>query len=231
MKKEIKIVMIIICIILLILFMGLKYFYKIKNNIDMNTNNIDIPIEKIDEIKNETGASAEKELYSIVNEYDGREILVIKPEIQFKTVLAGIIKNEKPTIDEVNKVNLNNFKKKGIWISKDSRQKMIKILKNCNINNFKINDEGYLQVVDISNNEYAKELEELTKQNQLLIIDINGICYIRDEMTGEIIEYPFKDMDPMQVCEKFETTNCKIIEITTNEINSISILEEILKFK
>ena len=223
-----KIIIILICIILLTSFILLKYFNKQKNKPYININTSKETIEKI---KNETGASAKTELYGIVKEYDGREVLVIKPEIQFKTVLAGILKNAKPTIDEANNVNLNNFQQKGIWISKDSREKFIEILKKCNINNFKIDEEGYLRIVEISNNEYAKELEELTKQNQLLIIDIKGTCYIRDEMTGEIIEYPFKDMDLLQVCEKFEMINSKIIEITTNEINSINILEEILKLK
>lgn len=223
-----KIIIILICIILLTSFILLKYFNKLKNKPYININTSKETIEKI---KNETGASAKTELYGIVKEYDGREVLVIKPEIQFKTVLAGILKNAKPTIDEANNVNLNNFQQKGIWISKDSREKFIEILKKCNINNFKIDEEGYLRIVEISNNEYAKELEELTKQNQLLIIDIKGTCYIRDEMTGEIIEYPFKDMDLLQVCEKFEMINSKIIEITTNEINSINILEEILKLK
>ena len=223
-----KIIIILICIILLTSFILLKYFNKLKNKTYININTSKETIEKI---KNETGASAKTELYGIVKEYDGREVLVIKPEIQFKTVLAGILKNAKPTIDEANNVNLNNFQQKGIWISKDSREKFIEILKKCNINNFKIDEEGYLRIVEISNNEYAKELEELTKQNQLLIIDIKGTCYIRDEMTGEIIEYPFKDMDLLQVCEKFEMINSKIIEITTNEINSINILEEILKLK
>lgn len=241
MKKIIKII-ILICIILLTLFILLKNFHKLRNKVYNNVNTSRETVEEIknetgantetvEKIKNETGASAETELYSIVREYDGREVLEIKPDIQFKTVLAGILKNAKPTIDEADNVNLNNFQKNGIWISKNSREKFIDILKKCNINNFKIDEEGYLSIVDIPKNEYDKELEELTKQNQLIIIDINGICYIRDEMTGKIIDYPFKDMDPMQVCEKFETTNCKIIEITINEINPISILEEILKLK
>lgn len=227
MKKNIKII-VLICIILLTLFILLKYFYKLKNKpyININTSR-----EKIEKIKNETGASAETEMYGIVNEYDGREVLVIKPEIQFKTVLAGILKNAKPTIDEADNVNLNKFKKKGIWISKDSREKFVEILEKCNIDNFKIDEEGYLRIANISNNEYARKLEELTKKNQLLIIDIKGTCYIRDEMTGEIIEYPFKDMDLLQVCERFEITDSKIIEITTNEINTINILEEILNLK
>lgn len=223
-----KIIIIFICIILLTSFILLKYFNKLKNKTYININ---ASKETIEKIKTETGASAKTELYDIFKEYDGREVLVIKPEIQFKTVLAGILKKTKPTIDEANNVNLNNFQKKGIWISKESREKFIKILKKCNINNFKINEEGYLCIVEISNNEYAKKLEELTKQNQLLIIDIKGTCYIRDEMTGEIIEYPFKDMDLLQVCEKFEIPNSKIIEITTNEVNTINIIEEILKMK
>lgn len=227
MKKIIKII-ILISIILLSLYVILNYFYKSKNKSYINTNTTTEIIEKN---KNETGASAETEVYDVIEEYDGKEVLVIKPEIQFRTVLAGILKNAEPTMQDVDNVNLNNFRKNGIWISEDSRDRFIEILKECNINNFKVDEDGYLCIVDISNNEYAKELEELTKQKQLLIIDIKGSCYIRDEMTGEIVEYPFKDMDLLQICEKFETTNSKIIEITTNEINPSNILQEILNLK
>lgn len=46
-------------------------------------------------------------------------------------------------------------------------------------------------------------------------------------MTGDIVEYPFKDMDLYQICENFETEGSKIIVITTNDVEEIDILKAI----
>ena len=58
--------------------------------------------------------------------------------------------------------------------------------------------------------------------NKIYIIDISGVCYIRDEMTGELVEYPFEKMDPYQVCEPFYSDNNVIIEITTNSAGKLT---------
>ena len=57
--------------------------------------------ETIHEIKEEINATADTDMYQIQEEYDGRQILQIKPSIQFQTVLAGILKNAQPSENEI----------------------------------------------------------------------------------------------------------------------------------
>lgn len=180
----------------------------------------------VEDIKEEIGATADEGIYEIQKEYDGRETLAIKPDIQFKTVLAGILKNGKPSTQDIEQLDLSKFHK-GVWISENSRNKFLQILKKCKVENFEIDDNGYLYKKEDSQNEYSLKLENLINLDRLTIIDIKGICYIRDEMTGDIVEYPFKDMDLYQICEAFETGGSKIIIVTTNDVDEIDILKEI----
>lgn len=236
MSKKVKIILIIIGIIIL----GIVIFkvYEDRNNEenDNELNNepvantveeVEVDVEEVKKIKEEISATAEENIYEIQREYDGRKILAIKPTVQFKTVLAGILKNAEPTKQEAENVNLSNFSNNGIWISEVSRNTFLNILKECGVDNFKINDEGYLYMTSESYNKYGIKLKELINSKELIIIDISGKCYIRDEMTGQIVEYPFKDMDLYQICEVYKINGSKIIVITTNEVKSEDILEEI----
>lgn len=228
-----KILISIILIIFLIILCAI--IYKINNKealpsqpIDnsVNENPIDQEDKTVEDIKKETGATANEEMYEVQKEYDGREILTIKPDIQFKTVLAGILKNGKPSKQDIEQLDLSKFHK-GVWISETSRNKFLQILKKCEIENFAIDADGYLYKKEDIQNEYSTKLENLINLDKLTIIDIKGICYIRDEMTGDIVEYPFKDMDLYQICENFETEGSKIIIVTTNDVKEIDILKAI----
>lgn len=229
MKKKIWISIIFLILVLIIAFNIFK-FYSEENSKAQDNYSEEIESSQtgktVEEIKKEIGASADENIYEVQKEYDGREILTIKPDVQYKTVLAGILKNEKPTEQDVNRLNLSKFHQ-GIWISETSREQFLKILKKCNIQNFEIDTDGYLYKKEESTNEYSLKLDELIKSDKLTIIDIKGICYTRDEMTGEIVEYPFKDMDLYQVSENFETEGSKIIVITTNDVNEMDILKSI----
>ena len=105
MKKKliIPITILIIIVIILIVFIINKVTNK---NLNGNAINNDIEntnqTEEVEEIKNETGATADTNIYQVEQEYDGREVLEIKPSVQVQTVWAGIIKQEMPTIEEIN---------------------------------------------------------------------------------------------------------------------------------
>ena len=136
-----KILFLISCILIVLLCTTIIMYKKNSSkkvegsNIEEgNTENTDKTVE---EIKQEIGATADEDLYEVQKEYDGREILVIKPDAQYKTVLAGILKNGKPTEQDIEKLDLSNFHK-GIWISETSREKFLQILEKCEIENFKI---------------------------------------------------------------------------------------------
>ena len=50
-------------------------------------------------------------------------------------------------------------------------------------------------------------------------------------MTGEVVEYPFEQMDPEQIYEPYSSENYVIIEVTTNKAKKLTdseILESIM---
>lgn len=202
------------------------------NLIDSNQTN---PYDKevINAIKSEINASAETEMYQIEEEYDGRKIIQIRPEIQFQTALAGILKQEKPQEEEIQKLQEKEPTKKGIWISERSRESFLKqLLEENQIQNYTINEQGYLKYSKREDDDPRKKiLNTAIDGDKQYIIDKMGISYIRDEFTGEIVEYPFEKMDPYQAVDVYQNSQSMILEITTNEKKKLSnqeILEEIL---
>lgn len=190
--------------------------------------------EQIEEIKNETGATADTNIYEVGTEYDGREVLQVKPEVQAQAVWAGIEKNASPTDEETNTLWSSKPTEPGIWVSPDSRDAFLTILQDNEITNFNINDEGYLYREEANQNDMAKRIDEMINSDKIYIIDISGICYIRDEMTGELVEYPFEQMDPYQVCEPYYYENNIILEITTNTAGKLTnqeILSAIVQYE
>ena len=203
-----------------------------KKNVDEKEENVienDNP-EEIESIKNEINSTADSNIYYVTKETDGRKILQIKPEIQFQVDLAGIIKNSKPEENEIESLNKKAPNETGIWISKQSREKFLSLLSENNIDSFSIEENGYLKINKEPENDIAKKIKNMTESDKLYIINITGIAYERDYISGEIVEYPFEDMDPNQVIELYENENEKILEVTTNknqELKEKEILEEI----
>ena len=198
-----------------------------KANITLNV----VDKEKINEIKHTINATADADLYQMEEEYDGRQILQIKPSIQFETVLAGILKKGKPLEEEVQTLLANKPTQNGVWISEQTRERFLVLLQENGITNYQINQEGYLQEIEKSDNEEAKKIKEAIHANKKYRIDISGTSYIRDEFSGEIVEYPFEKMEPFQVMDVYEYNDTIILEVTTNEKGKLSnqeILKEIL---
>lgn len=199
------------------------------NTVENTINNI----EEIEDIKNEINSTANTDIYQIEEEKDGRKILQIKPEVKFFVDLAGILKNDKPAENELNQLIENMPTKTGIWISKQSREEFLQLLKKNNIENFIINDEGYLQIDKNTENSIAKKLENMINSSKLYIINMTGIAYERDYISGEIVEYPFEDMDPYQIIEAYEEENKIILEVTSNKKQKLTdkeILDTIIKY-
>ena len=73
----------------------------------------------------------------------------------------------------------------------------------------------------------------MINSDKLYIINMTGIAYERDYISGEIVEYPFEDMDPYQVVEPYQKENKIILEITTNKNKKLTekeILETIISY-
>lgn len=243
--KNKKYIIIGLAIIVIILIVALIIFFSRKNNEDGNNmvmvsennvtnenteNNTSIVdqdtsnqnVVEIENMKNEINATGNTDIYYVDEEYDGRKILQVKPDVQFDVDLAGIIKNTMPEENEISELVGKAPTDNGIWISEQSRESFSDLLKNNNINDFTIYDDGYLQINNSENNDMANKLVNMINSNNLYIINITGIAYERDYISGEITEYPFEDMDPTQAIEPYQKDNKIILEITTNKMQRLS---------
>lgn len=224
-NKKYIITIIVICIIILSIIILL--LINKKNNKDTTNQlneekNITNDKNIINEIKSQINSTADTNIYQVEDEYDGRHTIQIKPNIQYDTVLAGILKGSIPADNEINTILKNKPNKTGIWISNKSQVKFLNILKSNDLNNFDINDEGYLYQKQEKDNENSRKLNSFIQENKLFVIDISGTCYTRDDLSGEIVEYPFEKMDPKQVLDIYENGKDIILEITTNTRKKLS---------
>lgn len=232
-KIIIPITILVIIAIILIIIIACKIINKNQNGdaINKDLENTVQTEEKIEEIKNETGATADTNIYQIEQEYDGREVLEIKPSVQVQTVWAGIVKQAKPTVQEINEKWKEMPSNTGVWISENSRERFQEILNNVEATGFAINEEGYLVKKSRNIDKRFEKLDQKLTDGKIYIIDISGTCYVRDDMTGEITEYPFEQMDSYQIYEPYSSENYMIIEVTTNKAGKLTdseILESIM---
>lgn len=243
--KNKKYIIIGLAIIVIILIVALVIFFSKKDNEDVNNmvmvseNNVtnenaedntsivdqdtsNQNVEEIENMKNEINATGNTDIYYVDEEYDGRKILQVKPDVQFDVDLAGIIKNTIPEENEISELIEKAPTDNGVWISEESRESFSTLLKNNNINDFTISDDGYLQINNSENNDMANKLINMINSNNLYIINITGIAYERDYISGEITEYPFEDMDPTQAVEPYQKGNKIILEVTTNKMQELT---------
>ncbi len=243
--KNKKYIIIGLAIIVIILIVALVIFFSKKDNeyvnnmilvsennvtnenaedntsiVDQDTSNQNV--EEIENMKNEINATGNTGIYYVDEEYDGRKILQVKPDVQFDVDLAGIIKNTIPEENEISELIEKAPTDNGVWISEESRESFSTLLKNNNINDFTISDDGYLQINNSENNDMANKLINMINSNNLYIINITGIAYERDYISGEITEYPFEDMDPTQAVEPYQKDNKIILEVTTNKMQELT---------
>ena len=243
--KNKKYIIIGLAVIVIILSVALVIFFSKKDNEDVNNmvmvseNNVtnenaedntsivdqdtsNQNVEEIENMKNEINATGNTDIYYVDEEYDGRKILQVKPDVQFDVDLAGIIKNTIPEENEISELIEKAPTDNGVWISEQSRESFSTLLKNNNINDFTISDDGYLQINNSENNDMANKLINMINSNNLYIINITGIAYERDYISGEITEYPFEDMDPTQAVEPYQKDNKIILEVTTNKMQELT---------
>lgn len=158
-KKALIICIIVVLIIILAIFMiklnnlgkndkknndientGLVESKNDKENVNVNfiddSSSYQYTTEEVEKIKKEINATANTDIYRIEEEPGGRKILQIKPEIQFNVDLAGIIKNGEPEENELNEILKKIPNTTGIWISNQSRETFLGLLKNNGIRKF-----------------------------------------------------------------------------------------------
>ena len=128
---------------------------------DINYNNTD----DVDKLKEQMGLTAPSDVYEISEEFDGRKTLNVKAEILYKTAFVGIVNQEKPEMENLDKVFETKYPtRSGIWISERAREKIVKILSNIEVN---IDYPEYTDEVEVTHellNKYLKELNCSSKK-------------------------------------------------------------------
>lgn len=223
MKKKLKSVIISIIIVLILLMFSIFLIYKNKSKENENKNEIK-ENQIITELKNEIGVTGNEEIYEIINEGGNTPILNVKEDIKFKISLAGMFKETKPEFEEVDKIiSENNFSKNGIYIAKNSRENFLELVQEFTHSTYKISEDGYLECTSVQNeNSNDKQLKEIMNSDNLFIISFSDTCYTVDEVSGDIIDYPFELMDPYQICQIYKSENKFIVFVTTNSRNKLS---------
>ena len=198
----------------------------------INENNEEIDNqEEINKIAENQGLQADENIYEIGKEYDGREVIVVKSNIKYKVALAGMIEAQKPEFSSLNETLEKAPKHTGIWIPEQSREKFLSILKKITNATYTINEDGFLiQKENWILNEYDKSISKMLTDEKLHIFDISSITYVVDEVTGEIQEYPFEEMDPYTEYEYFEAEDKDMFIISENlegKVNQETVLKNI----
>lgn len=226
MKKR-YIIFIIIILVICIAIEGLVIYKNTETKFESDLKNTQEENEEINSIKQETGAYGDSGLYMVGEEYDGRRALVIKPTIQYKIIMAGILKGDKPEFSDIDDLENKFPKKNGIWISERGRERFLQLMKSISDSEYYIDKDGYLQCDNKEN-----ILNEIIEGDNCITIDISENLYIVDEMTGEVVEYPFELMDPYQTYEKYGADNKSVYIVTTNQSNKLNdndIIKELIQ--
>lgn len=179
----------------------------------------------VDELKNSVGLTGNSDIYEIQEEFDGRKTLVVKADLKYKVAFAGMIKKDKPKLDELQSIiDSNRPTENGIWVEENTRNKLLEILNGGKFNSkYSIDNEGYLNIEEKNKqNDLDKKLEKAIKGNKQYILDVSSVCYIVDEVTGEILDYNFEDLDRYQMYEYFCDNDKVIIFISQNTRNIYS---------
>ena len=162
-------------------------------------------------------------------------VINISEETQYKTTLAGIIKQAKPEESEIENIISQKIEKNGIWISKDSREKLVTLINFFTNQEYEINEDGYLKVLVKSENKnsYDIAIENAINSDKEYVIDMSGNYYSVDHMTNTIENNPFEKMDAYQIYEYVEYDNKIAIVLTSNKeqkLDNNQIIENLIGF-
>ena len=237
----ILIILIIVIIILALTINGDKFenHSTENNNIDNTDNNMDINVVNniysevdknqisyqdnatIEDLKEDYGKTGDSNIYEIQTEYDGRKILNVKDDVRYQVAFAGMIKKSAPTYSELDEIcSKNEPEQNGIWIEEKSRDKIKEYFENTNIfkSKYEIDGNGYLKMTEsVEKNENDDKIEEKINGDKKYILSVSSECYIVDDITGEILNYSFEDMDKYQTYDYFKSGDKMIIFLTENK--------------
>lgn len=240
MKKALKIIIAIIAIIIIVGIVILikkdnknEVIEKNYNEEKIEDNKEDNKDESVNSLKEEYKITGDEDIYEVIEDTLGRKMLTVKANINLKVAFAGMVKKSIPQKEEIDTIYEEKFPKKtGIYIDEKDRKKIVEYL-NTNKqlkNSYKINEDGSIKISEKNDEtELDKKIEKIMNSNKTVVISINGICYMVDSVTGEIVDNPYVYIDKEQTYEYFEDENKIIVFITDNEeIDKNKIFEAVL---
>ena len=198
-------------------FQNISNSYMILKEIE-NTNSEE-ENERINSVKEQYGFTGDNSLYT-----ESNNELSIKPSIAYKTGLIGSLEQRMPTYTEINSTNVQGEPTDtGIWVSPASRNIFLSCINSVE-NSYEIDENGYLKIKSGANSKYAQKISEIEQQKSLVIVDMTGIDYIVDVVTGDIFKNEFEAMDPYQVYEyvDYAEANKSIIFLNSNQMNKLT---------
>lgn len=174
----------------------------------------------LEQLKQNIGATGNSNFYTVETETDGRKVLVIKANLQYKIAFAGMISRQKPELDKIDKIYEENHPtENGIWIEKQSQKVFLETLEKMTEYQYEITEKGYLKQKETnhSQNEKDKQINKLLKKEKQYLITIQDTNYQMDPITGEIIDNPFTKIDAYQSYEIVEDQNKIVTFISSNQ--------------
>lgn len=189
--------------------------------------------QEIDTLKENTGKTGDTNLYEIQEGDNNIKIATIKSSIKYKVAFAGMIENKAPEMSKLDNILQEKHPKyAGIWIYEKDRNDVLEMLKEITESEYKIDEDGYLKIVSSKKqNENDKTLENAINGEKLYIIRNSSLCYIVDEITGEILDYNFEKLDRYQTYEYFQDDDKTIIfmnENTKKQMTSKEIMQSVI---
>ena len=125
-------------------------------------------------------------------------------------------------IDQI--ISQTPIEKNGMWIDKNIQDKFLNMLGEVTKSEYEINSDGYLSIKNGNNqNDNDKKIESLINGQNKYIITITDKYYQLDTVTGEVVEFPFEQLDNYQTFDIVRNTdNSNIICITSNKNNRLT---------
>ena len=172
MKKTIKILILILIVIIIAGGIGvsIKYIKKVKNKNEIDKAYNEMKQNSlmynntatVDELKEEYGMSGNDDLYDVQTENDGRQVLKVKATENFKVAFAGLVNGTKNSIENSSEIFENEYPtENGIWIEKNSREKIEKYLNENMKSKYKISEKGYLTISEKKSSKEDNEIEKI----------------------------------------------------------------------
>ena len=226
-----KILIPICCIIILIIIGVVVFFFTRKQPVSTEENNNEMKQSStmydenadIEDLKQEYKMTGSDELYEIQTEEDGRKVLYIKPDINYKVAFAGLMKSSIPDFTEIDTIYETNYPtENGIWVEQNSREQIVNLFNEYLDSEYEIVD-GYLKIKNENTpSENDKKLKEIINGDKQFILSISGVSYLVDTVSGNILDNPFEEFDKYQIYEYVEYENNKIIFITENNKKALT---------